>query len=219
MKIQIKPLLEGAESAEGIAVIIDVINASSTIVECLQRGAKEVVPVKTMKEAAKIKKAGDFICGEMKNFRIQPDFYNSPYSASKEKLIGRRVIIKTEAGTKGILGAKKAEEVIIGCFLNCSAIVRYLEKKKPNIVSIVPMGDYGKTKNIEDEAFATYLKNKLDGKYVDDFKEIRSKIKTGSTRNLFRSTFLRRQMNSCMRMDTSDIVPKFVGNKVMAIKV
>ena len=46
MKVQIKPLLEGAKSAEGTVVIIDVINASSTMVKCLEMGAKEIVPVK-----------------------------------------------------------------------------------------------------------------------------------------------------------------------------
>src|SRR3989338_4510357 len=133
MKVQIKSLLEGAKSAKGIAVIIDVINASSTIVECLQKGAREVVPVGSVEEALDLKKKGYIFCGEMKSFSQKADVYNSPHAVSKIRLKGKKIVVKTDAWTKGILGAKKADEVILGCFLNASAVVKYLKKKKPKV--------------------------------------------------------------------------------------
>jgi len=216
MKVQIKSLLEGAKSAKGIAVIIDVINASSTIVECLQKGAREVVPVGSVEEALDLKKKGYIFCGEMKSFSQKADVYNSPHAVSKIRLKGKKIVVKTDAGTKGILGAKKADEVILGCFLNASAVVKYLKKKKPKVVTLVPMGDYGKSKNVEDEAFAFYLKNLLEGKKPVSFKSLRKHIKRGSLRNFFRSIFMRKHLHSSLRVDTSEIVPKLVKGKVVA---
>ncbi len=216
MKILIKPLLEGAKSAEGLVVIIDVINACSTIVECFEEGAREVIPVKSMEEALKLKrKNGGLICGEMKNIRIKPDFYNSPYHSSRTDLKNKRVIIKTEAGTKGILAAKKAKEIILGCFLNATAVAKYIKKKNPKIVTLVPMGDYGKTKNIEDQIFAEYLKNLLGGMKNKDFEKIKWRIKYGSLRNIFRSVFLIKHIESVLKLDTSRKVPKFVNGKLI----
>lgn len=216
MKILIRSLLEGARSAEGLVVIVDVINASSTIVQCFEGGAKEIIPVNSIREAGKIKNAGGgLICGEMKNLRVRPDFYNSPYSASKEDLKNKRIIIKTEAGTKGILGAKKADEIILGCFLNASAVLDYVKEKKPKLITLVPMGDYGKSKNVEDEVFAFYLKNLLEGRENPDFKEIKKKIETGSIRNIFRRILLKKHLDSALRLDISGKVPRLAEGRLV----
>ncbi len=218
MKVLIRSLLEGAKSAEGIAIIIDVVNASSTIVQCFEEGAKEVVPVKSMNEAIGIKKnTGSLICGEMKNLRVRPDFYNSPYSALQKNLKNKKIVIKTEAGTKGILEAKKAKEVILGCFLNCSAVVRYVKTQNPNTrtVTLAPMGDYGTRKNVEDEVFAVYLKTLLENRKTRGFEEIKSEIKRGSTRNIFRSIFLGKHIDSSLKLDTSQKVPRLVNRRLL----
>lgn len=218
MEVKIKSCLEGAKSAEGLVVIIDVINACSTIVECFEKGAREIVPVSSMEEAVKRKGKNGLICGEMKNFRIRPDFFNSPYSASKTHLENKSVVIKTEAGTKGVLAAKKAGEIILGSFLNCSAVVKYIKNKNPKTVTLVPMGDYGKRKNVEDEVFAAYLKNLLEGEKLEDFKKIKNKIKKGSLRNIFRSVFLGKHIETSLQLDTSKVVPKLENGKFSAYK-
>ncbi|HLD42269.1 MAG TPA: 2-phosphosulfolactate phosphatase [archaeon] len=214
MKVEIKSCLEGAKSAEGIAVIIDVINASSTIVECFEKGAKEVVPVDSLKKALKIKKQGDLICGEVKHFR-KVDFYNSPHYVNAD-VKDKRIIIKTDAGTKGILGAKKAKEVLIGCFLNAPSVCDYLKQKNTEKVALVPMGDYGKRKNVEDETCAIYLKTLLENKKPENFEIAKNKINRGSFRNIFRSIFFRKQIEKSLRLDTSKKVPKFVNGRLVA---
>ena len=213
MDVQIKSCLEGARSAKGLAVIIDIINASSTIVECFEKGAREVIPVDSMQRAIEIKKAGDLICGEMKIVK-RVDFYNSPHYVD-ESVRGKRVIIKTDAGTKGILGAKKAEEVVIGCFLNCSALLSYIKNKKPEKVTLVPMGDYGRRKNIEDEAFAAFFKDLLEKRTGEDFSRIRRSVERGSIRNLFRILFLKAVITESLRLDTSRKVPVLSGNRLI----
>ncbi len=214
MKVLIKSCLEGAQSAEGLVVIIDVINASSTIVQCFEKGAKEVIPVDSLDKAFEIKKSGDLICGEIKHFR-KVDLYNSPHYIDA-KVIGKRVIVKTDAGTKGILGAKKADEVIVGCFLNCSSLVNYIKKKNPKLVTLVPMGDYGKRRNVEDETFAGYLRSLLEDKDPGTFQSSRDKITKGSIRNIFRLLILRKQIMASLKLDTSGKIPRLVSGKLVA---
>jgi 2-phosphosulfolactate phosphatase len=56
MNIKILPGLKGAKKAKGIAVIIDVFRASTTILAVLQQGAKNIIPVKSIEQALLFKK-------------------------------------------------------------------------------------------------------------------------------------------------------------------
>ncbi len=215
MHIFIKSCLSGAQNARGLVVIIDVISASSTIVNLFEASVKTVIPVNSMKKAKELKKQhkDSLICAEMRHRIRGIDLLNSP-RITKE-VVGKTIIMKTNAGTKGLLGAKKADKIVVGCFLNSQAIVEYIKKLKPNEVSLVPMGNSGKTPNTEDEACAVYLKELLQNKEVN-FEKAKEKIIKGSLKNLLRSVITPENMDSVLQLNTSKIVPELVDGRIVA---
>ncbi len=215
MKVSINSCFSGAQKSKGIAVIIDVISASSTIVNLFEAGVKTVIPVNSIKKAKDLKTRtkNSLICAELRHKMRGIDFLNSPIVP--ENLEGKTIIIKTNAGTKGLLGAKKADQIIVGCFLNSGAVVDYIKRLKPNEVSLVPMGNSGKTPAAEDEACAVYLRELLQNKEVN-FEKVKEKIIKGSLKNLLRSVITPENMDSVLQLDTSKIVPELVDGRIVA---
>ena len=206
MQILIKSGIEGAKQAKGTAVIIDIIHASSTIVELFEAGAKKIVPVETLKEARKLRKKGEKICGEWLPFRKtlgRIDIINSPYYPNKSRPLGT-VIMNTKNGTKGILNARGADQIMIASFLNAKAVADYIKKQKPTYVTLIPMGSRDH-KSSEDEQFALYFSELLKGKNPDVQKYIEALLST--RKNKLRMKFFGKYSKKCFDANSSSVVP------------
>lgn len=112
-------------------VVIDVLRASSTILTALTNGCREIIPVVEPEEA--LIKAGEvggdrpLIGGERGGLKIPGfDLGNSPLEYTKEMVDGRRLVFCTSNGTKALKEAEKADEVLVGCFLNLSRLTSHL---------------------------------------------------------------------------------------------
>ena len=113
----------------GIAVVIDVLRASTTIVTALAHGAAGVRPVLTV-EAARALAAGFaslsgssvLLGGERGGLRIDGfDLGNSPLEYSRARVAGRRIVITTTNGTAAVDACTDASEVLIGAIVNRAA--------------------------------------------------------------------------------------------------
>lgn len=178
MDVRIKSCIEGVKESEGLTVIIDVFRASNTIIACLGQGADFVIPVGSLEEAYRLKEQHPeyVLAGERKSMPPKGfDFGNTPAYASSLDLQGKKVIITTSAGTQGIVNAQLADEIMIGSFANASAIVEYIQCKKPEVVTLAAMGFESSEKAEEDEQCAIYLKELLSGNNPD-FRQIKEKI-------------------------------------------
>ncbi|HZJ36452.1 MAG TPA: 2-phosphosulfolactate phosphatase, partial [Gillisia sp.] len=125
MKIEINRCLEGAKTADGITVVIDVFRASNTILACLAGGAEYIIPVGALKDAYGKKKENPdhLLFGERGG--IPPEGFdhdNSPAKATKLDLNGKKIILTTSAGSQGIVYSKNADEILIGSFANAREI-------------------------------------------------------------------------------------------------
>lgn len=114
-----------------IAVVIDVLRATSVITTALENGAREVVPVKTVEEAQRLFAASDaentLRGGERNALKIDGfDLGNSPLEYKKKVVNGKSVILSTTNGTNAINNVKGADEVVLACFRNAAAVVGYL---------------------------------------------------------------------------------------------
>ncbi|MBW1858481.1 MAG: 2-phosphosulfolactate phosphatase [Deltaproteobacteria bacterium] len=117
MKTTIRHGLNGAETARGTVVIIDVFRASNTILMLLDRGASSVIPVMKVKEAFDLKKLHPecLLAGERKGITIDGfDMGNSPHDASQMNLVGKNVILTTSGGTRATWHARHAERILVG---------------------------------------------------------------------------------------------------------
>jgi 2-phosphosulfolactate phosphatase len=123
-------LVEPAALAGKTVVVIDVLRATTTIVHALAAGAKEVVPCLEVDEARRIamEKGKDTILGgERKGLPIPGfDVGNSPAEYTRERVGGKTVVFTTTNGTRAMQRCKQAECVLLGAFVNFSAVCREL---------------------------------------------------------------------------------------------
>jgi 2-phosphosulfolactate phosphatase len=113
-----------AACAGGIAVVIDVLRASTTIITALAHGATRVRPVLTIEEARAEAAARDALLGgERGGRRIDGfDLGNSPLEYSRDRVGGRSIVITTTNGTAALHACKEATEVLIGAIVNRTAV-------------------------------------------------------------------------------------------------
>jgi 2-phosphosulfolactate phosphatase len=158
--------LEGARSASGYAVIVDVFRAFTTAAFCAAAGAREIVLVADHEQALAMKREDPalFLTGEIEGRPIPGfDVGNSPSAIERLDLEGRRVVQRTSAGTQGVVAATRASGILLGSFVIASATVAYLRDRAAE-VTIVAMGHSAEEEADEDLACARYLEAALLGK-------------------------------------------------------
>lgn len=127
-----------------IAVVFDVLLATSTIVSCLNFGAKEVLPVMNGKEAVRtasaLRNKDIVLVGEYEGVTIE-GFLSPAPSALKDQVRNKTVILSTTNGTIAIKNSAPAKEVYIASLLNGKAVSkRILEIYNKETIIIVCSG-------------------------------------------------------------------------------
>lgn len=114
-----------------VAVAIDILRATSTITTAMANGALRVFPCNTREEALRLSSEQTLLLGgERKGLRIEGfDLGNSPFEYT-EDVRGRSIAFTTTNGTRAILAAAKADRILIGSFLNLSAIIECLRSER-----------------------------------------------------------------------------------------
>ncbi len=130
-----------------VAVVIDVLRATSTMVQAMLQGALEIIPVATVEKAFQMAKSfprhSILLGGERESKKIQGfDLGNSPKEYVVEKVKGKKLILTTTNGTKAFHFVSPGKEILAGSFLNIGAIAkRCLELDRD--LFIFPSGDEG----------------------------------------------------------------------------
>lgn len=110
----------------GVAVVIDVLRASTTIVAALESGAVAVVPVADVEAARRRADAlgGAAIKGGERGGRPIAgfDLGNSPAEYVPARVAGRIVVITTTNGTAALDACRGAREVLVGAIVNRTAV-------------------------------------------------------------------------------------------------
>ncbi len=116
--------MPGRACAGGIAIVIDVLRASTTIITALAHGATRVRPVRTVGEARALAGQGDMLLGGERGGKpIEGfDLGNSPLEYTRERVAGRDVIFTTTNGTAALHACGNAAEVLVGGVINRSAV-------------------------------------------------------------------------------------------------
>lgn len=112
-------------------VVIDVLRATSTIVNALNNGAREIIPVASVEFAVKVSGGlfgGHTLIGGERNTKKIDGFAlgNSPLEYTPETVNGKSIILFTTNGSKAITKAKFSEDLFVCSFLNVTAIANYL---------------------------------------------------------------------------------------------
>ena len=139
-----------------IAVVIDVLRATSCMTSALSNGIKEIYPVSSTEECASYREKGFLTAAERNGETVDGfDFGNSPYSYIDNNVTGKNLGMTTTNGTRAINLSQHAKQVIIGSFLNLDATISYLQQAQEDVV-FVCAGWKGRA-NLEDTLLAAYM--------------------------------------------------------------
>jgi 2-phosphosulfolactate phosphatase len=130
--------VDGAKLAGRAIVVIDVLRATSTMIEALSNGARAVIPVDTVERA--VRTAGEIgrnevlLCGERESKPIEGfQLGNSPQEFTPERVTGKTLVMTTTNGTQALLAGEAGRRCLIGAFLNARAVTQTLVEE-PDVV-------------------------------------------------------------------------------------
>lgn len=150
------------EKLEGkVAIVLDVLFATSTIITAMANGVTEVIP--TLDEAgaraeAQKHPAGSYVLAGELYAETLPGFASpTPLALLEQEIAGRTLIYSTTNGTVALRQSSRADHVYAGALINGEAVVnRVLEKHPGKTILIVCSGSMGMV-NLEDLYGAGYF--------------------------------------------------------------
>ena len=234
MRISVAPVPSEFASAEpgSVAVVIDVFRASTTIAAALAGGARFVLPVSDVEQAMKLAEpyaenevllGGERECQRIEGFQLG----NSPREYTREVVAGKVIIFTTTNGTRALTAAKDAATVLVGSFVNFSAVADAVAGHET--VTILCAGNNGRL-SLEDFACAGGLVNRLAKKesQLDDaalaaraaYKNLKADLgrTLTSTEHALRLADLgfRADLDFALKVDSVPVVPCLSEGRIVA---
>lgn len=214
MKVNVVECLVEAERAKGLVVIVDVFRSTTVGCYVMHNGVKDYYAVGGLELAREFAAARNGkVVGEQQGVPVDDfDFANSPTILEALDLSSETLVHSTNAGTRGIVAAcATADEVILGSFVNASAVVEYIRSRDPERVTLVAMGTGGVMRAQEDMMCAMYIKNELED-YPNSFKTLKSFLAGVDSAEMFfdenRTDVPESDFEKCMDLDKFDFVLK-----------
>lgn len=211
-QIDILYLVEGAQKAKGLVVVIDVFRAFSLESYLYDKGVSSIQIVDSIDEAYKLKENNKelLLVGERAGKKCSGfDYGNSPASIDAECIKGRKIIHTTSQGTRGIIAVNK-KEVLAASLVNAAATARYILKENPQKVSLVCMGNSTMRAAEEDILCAYYIKSLITSERINNFKEQLYNLKNGSGKKFFQAEtqdlFPEKDFWMCIDYDRFDFI-------------
>jgi 2-phosphosulfolactate phosphatase len=148
-------VLRARDLADAVAVVFDVLRATSTFVTALGHGARAVIPVETIEEALEARRRDPslLLAGERNGLPIGADrtgsvafdLGNSPREFTAERVVGRTIVSTTTNGTRALRACSGARETLAASFLNLDATARRVEGAGAERVIVVCAGTFEET--------------------------------------------------------------------------
>ncbi len=165
VRVHLLPCLAPSGCLQGaVAVVIDVLRATTTMIHALASGCTAVRPCAEVEEARELAgqmRAGRVLLGGERGGKALEgfDLGNSPAEYTPALCRGTTLVMTTTNGTRALLRAAEAERVLIAGFVNFSAVCEQLRQdRRP--VHILCAGTEGEV-TLEDTLLAGAFVNFL----------------------------------------------------------
>ena len=215
-----------------IVVVIDVLRATSAICAAFDNGIESIIPVPTVEEAWEYKQKGFLAGAERKGQIVEGfDFGNSPFSYMKEEFRGKEVVLTTTNGTKSLDVAKDAEVVVVGSFLNLTALSKWLFEQDKNVLCLC--SGWQDKFNLEDTICAGAISDYListgfytaieDSSIAAKYLFLSAKdnyfgyLKSSSHRRRLKNLNLNEDIKYCLTPDQTDVIPILKDGKLVKL--
>jgi 2-phosphosulfolactate phosphatase len=201
-------------------VVVDILRATSCMTTAFAYGIKSILPFATLEDCLAMKTKGYYTAGERDGKKVDGfDLGNSPFEYMDKELLGQSIAFTTTNGTQAIMRSLSAKEILIGSFLNLSAVANLI-LKGDNSVLIVCAGWKGKV-NLEDTLFAgalvELLKDNLKAEcdaplmaqrlYIQAMQNMVDYLKDSSHVKRLNNLNIHKDIEFCLTLDQYNIVP------------
>ena len=125
------PEVEGSSLAESTVVVIDVVRATTTIIEALANGARAIFPTVSTEDAVRLASSlgreDSILCGERKGEKVEGfDLGNSPGEFVRDVVEDKKLVMSTTNGTRALNVAQEGARVLPCALTNLGAVAAEL---------------------------------------------------------------------------------------------
>lgn len=218
-----------------VAVVIDVLFATSSIVSALHQGACAVYPACNRQmacDAVRLLADDSYVLAGENHLKPLQGFAGySPLALCLEPLAGRDLFYATTNGTVALRKADTARYVYAAALLNAPAVVRQLRQHRGTSIVLVCAGSAGRV-NLEDLYLAGHLIDQLlalepDHWQASDTCTIAQAVyrqfadsparclQQSQLGVLLRAADMQHEVDYCAQVGLLDIVPRLCGDRLM----
>lgn len=218
----------------GIVVVIDILRATSAMVAAFTHGVKDIIPVATIEEARAYIGRPGYIAAAERNGEVVEGFPvgNSPLAFKAMDLRGKTIVISTTNGTQAISTGKDVRQLVVGAFLNLTALTDWLLKQNDNILLLC--SGWRNKFSLEDSVFAGAVMDRLlaSGKFgAEEDSSIASRylfmaardnflsiIKAAPRRKRLQQLHLLDDVKYCLTPDQSTVIPVLRNGRLVPLE-
>jgi 2-phosphosulfolactate phosphatase len=217
---------------EYIVVVIDIFRATSSICYGIENGAEAIIPVSQVEECSAYREKGlDYLLAAERDGKVVDgfDFGNSPFSYTAEKVAGKTVVLTTTNGTHALHLSRAAKQIVIGSFLNLTALSSWLKTRNSNVLLVC--AGWKNNFNLEDTLFAGAVIEQLktDGYVLDDAAlaandlyqlgkhDINDYLKKTSHGERLKKLGIQKDIDFCLQVDIATAIPVLDGERLVKL--
>lgn len=225
-------IFEAHSDREAVVVIVDILRATSSICTAFANGVREIIPVATVEEAREMKNKGYLLAAERDGYVLDfADFGNSPFNFTPEKIGGKVVAYSTTNGTGIMKMASECHEVVIGAYLNITALCRWLADQNRKV--IIVCAGWKKRFSLEDALCSGAIAERLlgSGRFTTNCDAVHAAtdlwkmaagdltgyIEKAAQRSRLRDKGLDDCIGYCHTLDVTGIIPVLRNGSLVAL--
>ncbi len=142
------------------------LRAFTTSAFALDRGALEILLVASIDEAFALREEYPelLLMGEVNGYPVEGfDLPNSPSVIRRQDLRGRRLVLRSTAGTQGVVRAVGASRLYVASLCVASATARTVAREAPDTITFVNSGVRARRGGEEDVACSEFIASIIEG--------------------------------------------------------
>jgi 2-phosphosulfolactate phosphatase len=215
-----------------VVVIVDILRATSSICAAIHNGVKSIIPVATVEEARAMKQQGYMVASERDGFVLDfADFGNSPFNFTPGIVNGKEIVYSTTNGTRCIHMASHSKAIVIGSFLNISALANWLLTQDAPV--LIFCASWKDRFSLEDTVFAGALAERLmnSGKFESICDAVTASVDLWSLAKTDLSGYIQKTaqkgrlaskglddcIDYCLTADQTQVIPAFIDDRLVDI--
>ncbi len=205
-----------------IAVVIDVLRATTAICMAFHHQVEKIVPLETIEEAREYRDAGYLAAAERKGQVVEGfQLGNSPLDYETDRFRGETIAMTTTNGTQALKEVEEMPEVIVGALVNFDAVCNYLQERNRNVLLLC--AGWENRFNLEDTIcaggiadrlidsghFTSFHDSSISAKYL--YRSARHNyfgfLKSSSHRRRLKDLNLGEDIKHSLTPDQTDVIP------------